>query len=173
MQIEDQTHSKHSTQYLPRLTDDGSNVHKWKIAIEDFAIMHDMEYLLAPEHNIPSSSDQSYPKYRKHRATLRNALMNSLPDDFDFPMDIDSSTEPHQIITVVRSRFECTTTADHQLLRQEAEATTLDPNTTIQDYVRKHRTIRTKMISAKFPNASLEATTLDYMIRGISANPHF
>ena len=43
----------------------------------------------------------------------------------------------------------------------------------IQDYVRKHRVLRARMISADFPHIANETTTVKFMVEGLRPNPKF
>ncbi|PXF45712.1 hypothetical protein BWQ96_04480 [Gracilariopsis chorda] len=158
---------------FPTLKEDVTNLNAWKMAIEDFVIMNDMENLIAEEHQPPPPTSANQNLYRRQRAKLRTHLMRSIPEDLDIPIDIGPDTQPIEIINAVSSSLQSATTADHQLLRQEAEYTTLEPDMSIAEYVKKHRAVRSKMVTTKFPNATLQSTTIDFMIRGLGRIPYF
>lgn len=62
------------------------------------------------------------------------------------------------------------TKEDHQFLKTEAETIRFTADTKITEYIKEHKEVRQRMLAAKYPNISDEATTVDFLIEGLKAN---
>ena len=86
---------------------------------------------------------------------------------------VSIAATPFNIIKEISAYFQTNSSTDHQLLKQEAEATKLTSDTSVEDYIHAHRSIRTKMRNAKYPNIGDEQITVDFMINGLDGHPSF
>eukprot|EP00177_Eucheuma_denticulatum_P006731 GFKZ01012229.1.p1 GENE.GFKZ01012229.1~~GFKZ01012229.1.p1 ORF type:complete len:327 (+),score=11.73 GFKZ01012229.1:700-1680(+) len=165
---------QHSLQgILPNLQRNGSNFELWNLALMDIVYVNDRSYMI-PENDNPPPHDPYYKKYRIDYGLLRMHIINSLPNGFESKIDIKIDTKPRQLINNITKVFKSSNSTDQNLLRQEAAVTTLTSDMSVENYIDKHRVLRTRLKLAGVPNISQdESITVQTIIEGIQKNPDY
>ena len=133
---------------------------------------------MAEEHNLiemlnntpaePLSAQQRKTKAQATRLIVSNLSAESLKylaDDF-----FDLS--PAQMLAHIKDSFTpATTPAAHEALRLRAEAMKIRARETLDEYFERHLSLRREMAMAGYPLISNETTSVNFMLRGLSARP--
>ena len=102
---------------------------------------------------------------------MRISISNALTPAFAANADIDLDASALQRAQTITDYFTDATTTTHLFLKQEAETTILTHTDTLEDYIARHRAIRTRMQMANYPNSrSVESVTVQFIIQGLSTH---
>ena len=78
--------------------------------------------------------------------------MRSLPSDLASTVDLEPNVTPRQLVAETKAQFTDSTPTTHLSLTQEAKRTTLTAGGDLDEYIAKHRTIRTKIRLGQYPS---------------------
>ena len=134
-------------------------------------IIQEMENEMDPTYTTPDESSLLYQTHRSNSAIMRMAITNSIPTALAATADLELDAPPGHIAQTIHEYFANATTTAHLLLKQEAENTIMTHDTTLEEYIARHREIRTRMRMANYLNTrSGESVTVQFMIQGLSTH---
>ena len=95
------------------------------------------------------------------------SIINSLHGSIGTRANFDIDATLSEIIMEILALFETDSSTDHHPLKQKAEATKLTSETSLEDYIQAHRSVRTKMRNANYPNTGEEQITVKVIINSL------
>ena len=98
-------------------------------------------------------------------------IITSVPGDILNQLPPSAEPTPYSLPASIEGYLEMSSPSDHKSLRIEAETTFFEPGMTLSEYLLKHKTIRAKLITAKYPGIGDETTTVEFLIDGLRKNP--
>lgn len=147
---------------------DLGNIQPWIISIQ----------CTADAMGIPEAIDD--PEYQPDQFTARACaaltakIIESLPSNIaSHVITPNVRGRPGQLVRQVQQQTHQATPADRYALLVEAEQINLEEYETVDAFIEAHRTIRSKMMAAQYPNINDELTTVEIIIRGLRDNPEF
>ena len=159
---------------IPTLQANGDNFPIWKQALTDMALINGMENIIDPAYTTPDQQIPMYYTYRGKSAIICMAINNSLPPYFAATADLQLDSSSLQLSQAIIAHFTEGTTTAHLLLKQEADSTKMWHTVTLDEYITKHRSIRTRMKLAEYPNIPTgEAVTVQFIIQVLSTHPTY
>ena len=99
------------------------------------------------------------------------SIINSLHGSIGTRANFDIDATLSEIIMEILALFETDSSTDHHPLKQKAEATKLTSETSVEDYIQAHRSIRTKMRNENYRNIGDKPSTVDFIINGPDRHP--
>ena len=153
---------------MPKLEE--ANSTHWKIALQANATI-----LSATEHvtgNVPiPSGSTERESYQKHQSALLALIISSVPSEILNQLATPPETTAFNLLTAIEQHLHIGTPQDHKSLRIQPETTIFQVDSTLEDYLRQHKLIRSKMIAASYPGIHDESTTVEFLTDGLKHNP--
>ena len=115
------------------------------------AIIQGMENVTGPTYTTPDESSPLYQTHRRNSAIMCKAITNSIPTAFAATADLELDAPPSQKAQTIHDYFTDAKTTAHLSLKQEAENAIMTHDTTLEEYIPRHRAIRTRMRMANYP----------------------
>lgn len=151
---------------VPRL--DISNSQPWVIAIQCLADAMGISAAVDDPQFLPDQFNS------RACAALTAKIIESLPHSMAAQVVTpEVRRRPGHIVRQVQQLTHQATPADRHALLVDAENTVLENYDTVDTFFEAHRAIRTRMISAAYPNIQDETTTVEIIIRGLRDHPDF
>lgn len=166
----------HSSLYghLPALLPEGTNFHIWRQAFIDFPVISAAQHTPDPTYTSPLQDLVQHAKYIEHCASLHMLVTNRLSKGLAETTDLTCDSSPADLLAAIETRITDSSPATHLLLRQEADRLRRTPYTTVDEYIKKRRTLRMRKRLAQYPNISIDETvTVDAVIKGLKHHPTF